>query len=144
MAHANPTDQELKDILTHAGTIAVVGASNNPEKSSYGIMQRLQRDGYRVIPVNPRETEILGERAYPSLKDVPVAIDIVDVFRRAEDTPAIADEAVAVGAKVLWLQSGISNEDTAARAKAGGLKVVMDACIATEHSMLRVPRKPTA
>ena len=141
MAHANPSGQELRQLLTDARTIAVVGASGNPEKSSYGIMQKLQRSGYAVIPVNPRETDILGERVYPSLKDIPVPIDIVDVFRRAEDTPAIAEEAVAVGAKALWLQTGISNEDAAARAKAGGLTVVMDACIATEHAALGVPVK---
>lgn len=142
--HTNPSDEELKTLLTNAQTIAVVGASGNPEKASYGIMQRLQNVGYHVIPVNPRETEVLGEKSYPSLSDIPGtpgAVDIVDVFRRAEDTPPIADEAAKIGAKALWLQSGISNEDAAARAKAGGLTVVMDACIATAHSLLRVPRK---
>src|SRR5918911_1432893 len=129
MAHANPSDAELRRLLTDATTIAVVGASSNPEKASYGIMQKLQRAGYRVVPVNPRETEILGERAYPSVLDVPEPIDIVDVFRRSEDTPGIADEAVTKGAKALWLQTGIVNEDAANRAKAGGLTVVMDACI---------------
>jgi predicted CoA-binding protein len=103
-------------------------------------MRKLQSVGYKVIPVNPRETEILGETAYPSLKDVPVPIDIVDVFRKSEDTPGIADEAVAVGAKALWLQTAISNDDAAARAEAGGLMVVMDTCIAATHAMLRVPK----
>jgi predicted CoA-binding protein len=141
MAHANPPDQELKQLLTDATTIAVVGASSNPDKASHGIMQKLQHAGYRVIPVNPRETEILGERSYPSLVDVPERIDIVDVFRRAEDTPGIADEAVTIGAKALWLQSGIVSEDAAARGRAGGLTVVMDACIGATHSRLRVPKK---
>jgi len=141
MAHANPSDADLQRLLTDATTIAVVGASSNPDKASHGIMQKLQSVGYRVIPVNPRETEILGERSYPSLTDVPVHIDIVDVFRRAEDTPAIADEAVKIGAKALWLQTGIVNEDAAARATAGGLAVVMDACIGATHSLLRVPKK---
>ena len=141
MAHSNPSDEELRQILSNASTIAVVGASSKPDRSSHGIMQRLQYVGYRVVPVNPHETEVLGERAYPSLKDVPIKIDIVDVFRRPEFTPAIADDAVAVGAQVLWLQSGIENEDAARRAKAGGLKVVMDACLATVHSYLRVPKK---
>ena len=141
MAHANPSDAELKQLLTDATTIAMVGASANPEKASHGIMQKLQRSGYRVIPVNPRETEILGERSYPSLIDVPERIDIVDVFRRAEDTPGIADEAVTIGAKALWLQSGIVSEDAAARATAGGLTVVMDACIGATHSLLRVAPK---
>ena len=98
---------------------------------------------YKVIPVNPRETEILGERSYPSLSDVPERIDIVDVFRRAEDTPPIADEAVKVGAKALWLQTGISSDDAAARAIKGGLTVVMDACIGATHALLRIPRKKT-
>jgi predicted CoA-binding protein len=141
MAHANPSDEVLKQLLTDATTIAIVGASSNPEKASYGIMQKLQRAGYRVIPVNPRETEILGERSYPSLVDVPERIDIVDVFRRAEDTPGIADEAVTIGAKALWLQSGIVSEDAAARAAQGGLVTVMDACIGATHSLLRVPPK---
>src|SRR5882672_1960931 len=141
MAHANPSDPELKQLLTDATTIAIVGASSNPDKASYGIMQKLQKAGYRVVPVNPRETEILGERSYPSLVDVPERIDIVDVFRRAEDTSGIADEAVTIGAKALWLQTGIVSEDAAARATAGGLTVVMDACIGATHSLLRVPKK---
>jgi predicted CoA-binding protein len=141
MAHQNPSDQELKQLLTDATTIAIVGASSNPEKASYGIMQKLQKVGYHVIPVNPRETEILGERPYASLVDVPERIDIVDVFRRAEDTPGIADEAVTIGAKALWLQTGIVSEDAAARATKGGLTVVMDACIGATHSLLRVPNK---
>lgn len=141
MAHQNPSDQELKQILTDATTIAMVGASSNPEKGSYGIMQKLQKAGYRVIPVNPRETEILGERSYPSLVDVPERIDIVDVFRRAEDAPGIADEAATIGAKVLWLQSGIRSEDAAERAAKGGMVAVLDACIGATHSLLRVPKK---
>ena len=144
MAYANPPDPELKRLLTEATTIAMVGASSNPEKASYGIMQKLQKAGYRVIPVNPRETEILGERSYPSLIDVPERIDIVDVFRRPEDTPSIADDAVTIGAKALWLQEGIVSEDAAARAQAGGLIVVMDKCIGATHSLLRVPRKGTS
>jgi uncharacterized protein len=138
MAHQNPSDEELKQILTAATTIAIVGASSDPDKESYGIMQKLQKAGYRVIPVNPRETEILGERSYPSLVDVPERIDIVDVFRRAEDTPGIADEAATIGAKVLWLQSGISSEEAAERATKGGLVTVMDTCIGATHSLLQV------
>jgi predicted CoA-binding protein len=141
MPHTNPTDEQLRQLLTSASTIAMVGASGNPERESHGIMQKLQSVGYRVIPVNPRESEILGEQSYPSLKDVPVPIDIVDVFRRSEDTPAIAAEAVTVGAKALWLQTGIVNDDAAERAEAAGLMVVMDACIGATHAMLRVPKK---
>jgi uncharacterized protein len=142
MSHQNPSDHDLKQLLTDATTIAMVGASSNPEKASYGIMRKLQRAGYRVIPVNPSEPEILGEQSYASLIDVPERIDIVDVFRRAEDTPSIADDAVTIGAKALWLQTGIVNEDAAARAEKGGLLVVMDACIGATHSLLRVPPKP--
>ena len=141
MAHANPSDQELKQLLTDATVIAMVGASSNPDKTSHGIMRKLQSAGYRVIPVNPTETEILGERSYASLIDIPERVDIVDVFRRAEDTPAIADEAVTIGAKVLWLQTGITSEDAAERARKGGLTVVMNTCIGATHSVLRVPRK---
>jgi predicted CoA-binding protein len=141
MAHRNPSDAELKNLLTEARTIAMIGASSNPDKASYGIMQQLQKRGYHVIPINPRETEVLGERAYASLADVKEPIDIVDVFRRAEDTPAIADEAVKVGAKALWLQTGIASDDAAARAEAGGLLAVMDACIAATHALLQVPPK---
>ena len=136
MAHRNPSAGEIAHLLTSASTIAVVGASSNPERSSHGIMGRLLQLGYRVIPVNPNETEVLGQKAYPSLTDVPVPIDIVNVFRRAEYTPAIADEAVKVRAHALWLQQGVVNEDAAARAKAGGLLVVMDACIAVAHALL--------
>src|SRR5438128_766382 len=143
MAHANPSDQELRQLLTDATVIAMVGASSDPDKPSNGIMRKLQHAGYRVIPVNPRETEVLGERSYPSLIDVPERIDIVDVFRRAEDAPAIADEAVTVGAKALWLQTGIVSEEAAARAQAGGLMVVMDACIGATHARLRIPLKTT-
>ncbi len=141
MAHANPSEQIIRNLLTDAAVIAIVGASNNPEKASYGIMQKLQRAGYRVIPINPKETDVLGERSYASLLDVPERIDIVDVFRRAEDTPPIADDAVKIGAKALWLQSGIRSDDAAARAEAGGLTVVMDTCIGATHSLMRIPNK---
>jgi len=141
MPHSNPSDQELKELLTNATTIAIVGASSNPDKESFGIMQKLLHAGYNVVPINPKETEILGQRSYPSLIDVPEPIDIVDVFRRAEDTPAIADDAITIGAKALWLQTGIANEDAAARAKAGGLMVVMDTCIGATHSLLRIAPK---
>ena len=142
--HTNPSDAELKQLMTNASTIAVVGASSKTDRSSYGIMRKLQSVGYRVIPVNPHETEVLGERAYASLSDIPVPVDIVDVFRRSEYTPPIADEAVKIGAKALWLQMGVENEDAARRAKAGGLTVVMDSCLGTMHAVLRVPRKKTA
>jgi predicted CoA-binding protein len=141
--YRNPPDHIIKELLTNATTIAIVGASSKPDRASYGIMQRLRQVGYRVIPVNPHESEVLGERAYPSLSEIAEPIDIVDVFRRAEHTPAIADEAVKIGAKALWLQSGIVNEEAAARATSGGLLVIMDACLGTMHSVLRVKREAT-
>jgi uncharacterized protein len=144
MTHQNPTQAELKELLERATTIALVGASSNPDKASHGIMEKLLSVGYRVIPVNPRESEVLGQRAYASLEAIEEKVDIVDVFRRAEDTPPIAEEAARIGAGVLWLQSGISSEEAAEKAKAGGLTVVMDLCIGTMHSMLQVPKKSGA
>ena len=136
-----PSDDAIRQLLTEARTIAVVGASSSPDRPSHGIMRKLLSVGYTVIPVNPRETEVLGQKAYPTLTDVPVPVDIVDVFRRAEDTPPIAEESVRIGAKTLWLQSGIVNDEAAAIARAGGLTVAMDACIGTMHSLLRVPKR---
>jgi predicted CoA-binding protein len=141
MRHENPSDQELYAILDEAETIAVVGASSNPARPSHGIMQRLLAAGYRVFPVNPNEREVLGQKAYAKLSDVPSKIDIVDVFRRAEHTPQIADEAAAISARTLWLQSGVWNDEAADRAKRQGLTVVMDACTGALLSLLRVPKK---
>jgi predicted CoA-binding protein len=137
--HKNPSDEVLRQLLTETRTIAVVGASANPDRSSNGIMGKLLEVGYRVIPVNPNETEVLGQRAYPTLAAIPEKVDLVNVFRRPEHTPAIADEAVAIGARALWLQQGIVNQDAAERAERGGLLVVMDSCIGVMHSLLRVP-----
>jgi predicted CoA-binding protein len=141
MPHQNPPAEQLRKLLTDARTIAMVGASSSPDKPSHGIMKKMLAAGYRVIPVNPRETEVLGQKAFPSLRDIPEKVDIVDVFRRAEDTPSIADDAVAIGAKAIWLQSGIVNDETARRAQAGGILAVMDACIGVEHSLLQIPPK---
>ena len=133
-----PSDQELRSILGDAKTIAVVGLSSNPEKESYGVARFLQSRGYRIIPVNPNETEVLGEQAYAKLTDVPEKVDVVDVFRRAEDTPLIAREAAEVDAKVLWLQSGIVNEETRRIAEEAGLEVVMGVCIRSASRRLGV------
>ena len=144
MAHVNPSDDALTRILTEATTIAMVGASANPARPSHGIMKRMLAAGYRVIPVNPREIEVLGQRAVASLADVHEPIDIVDVFRRSEDAPAIADEAVAAKAKVLWLQLGVSSDEAAARAKAAGLTVIMNKCIGATHDALHIaPKRAT-
>lgn len=133
-----PSDAELRSILGDAETIAVVGLSSNPLKDSYEVAEFLQRKGYRIVPVNPNETEVLGERAYPTLLDVPeeIRIDVVDVFRRAEHTPPIAEQAVQVGARVLWLQDGIVNEEAWRIAEAGGLTVIMGVCIRTTSRRL--------
>lgn len=123
----------IKELLGNARTIAVVGLSNNPERASYRVSEYLQEQGYRIIPVNPSITEVLGEKAYPSLSAVPEKVDIVDIFRRSEDVPPIADEAIAIKAKGIWMQQGITNESAAKKAESGGLKVVMDCCIMIEH-----------
>jgi predicted CoA-binding protein len=141
MRHVNPDADTLRALLTDARTIAVVGASSKPDRPSYGVMRKLLDAGYRVLPVNPREREVLGHKAHASLAAIGEPVDIVDVFRRAEHTPPIADEAVTIGARVLWLQQGVVNQEAAARARAGGLTVVMDSCIAVEHALLQVPRK---
>ena len=125
----NPTDSELRELLTGASTIAMVGASANPGKPSHAIMKMLISAGFDVIPVNPTETEVLGRQAVPSLEGIETPVDIVNVFRRPDQTPDIADDAVKIGARVLWLQSGIVSEEAAARARRGGLAVVMDRCI---------------
>jgi predicted CoA-binding protein len=129
MAHTNPTDDQLRTLLASVRTIAVVGASSRQDRPSHGVMKTLIDAGYRVIPVTPKEPAVLGRTAYASLADVPEQVDIVDVFRRAGETPAVAEDAVKIGAKALWLQLGISNDDAARIAEAAGLTVVMDLCI---------------
>jgi len=126
-----PEDKELEALLGEAKVIAVVGLSSKPWRDSYEIAEYLQSKGYRIIPVNPKETEVLGERAYASLQEIPVdvRVDVVDVFRRAEETPAVARDSVAIGAKALWLQDGIVNEEAARIATDAGLDVVMGVCI---------------
>jgi predicted CoA-binding protein len=114
-------------------TIAVVGLSNRRSRPSYGVSEYLQEQGYRIIPVNPNETEVLGEKAYARLEDIPEPVDIVDVFRRSEEVPAIVDSAIKIGAKGIWMQEGVSDETAAAKARAAGLDVVMDHCILKIH-----------
>ena len=115
-------------------TVAIVGLSKDPLRPSHFIGFYLQRHGYKIVPVNPREPEILGERSYPSLKDIPFPVDIVDVFRRPDAVPDIAREAVAIGAKVLWLQFGVISPEGARIAADGGLDVIMDRCMKVEHA----------
>jgi uncharacterized protein len=129
-------DKTMKDILLSIKTIASVGLSSNTEKESYWIVSYLKDQGYHVIPVNPTATEILGEKAYPDLSSVPEKIDVVQVFRRSEDVPPIVDEAIKVGAKVVWMQEGIVNLEAARKARQAGLQVVMDACMRATHRRL--------
>ena len=124
----------IQRVLHSAATIAVVGLSNNELRASYFIGYYLKRHGYRVIPVNPRETEILGQKCYPSLRDVPVPVDLVDVFRAPDALPEIARESVAIGAGTLWCQFGVINSEGAKIAEDGGLTVIMDRCIKVEHA----------
>jgi hypothetical protein len=141
MAHENPSLEKMRRLLTEARVIAVVGASSKPDRPSHGMVATLLEAGYRVYPVNPNETVVVGQRAYPSLEAVPEKIDVVDVFRRAEFTPDVASDAARVGAKALWLQLGVWSEEAAKRAKAAGLVVVMDRCIGVMHEQLGVPAK---
>lgn len=127
----------LREILVAARTIAVVGLSDKPHRPSHEVAAYLQDAGYRIIPVNPMITEVLGERAYASLRDIAAPIDIVDIFRRPQFVPQIVEDAIAIGAKVVWMQLGIVHEEAAARARAAGLAVVMDTCLATTHDRLR-------
>ena len=130
------SDQELKNILLSAKTVASVGLSGNQQKESYWIAAYLQEQGYRVIPVNPTATEILGEKAYPDLGSVPEKIDVVQVFRKPEDVPPVVDDAIKAGAKVVWMQEGIVNHEAAQKAREAGLEVVMDACMRATHRRL--------
>lgn len=135
--HENPSRDEIRDILRQAKTIAVVGLSDNPERTSHSVSKAMQAQGYRIIPVNPNADTVLGETSFASLKDVDVPIDIVNVFRRSEHTPPIAREAVEIGAKVFWLQLGIVNMEAEKIAREGGLTVIMDRCIKVEHALTR-------
>ncbi|MGE5641483.1 MAG: CoA-binding protein [Byssovorax cruenta] len=129
-------DKDMKDILLSTKTIASVGLSGNQEKESYWIASYLKDQGYRIIPVNPTAPEILGEKAYPDLESVPEKIDVVQVFRRPEDVPPVVEAAIKAGAKVVWMQEGIVNEEAAQRAREAGLQVVMDACMRATHRRL--------
>jgi predicted CoA-binding protein len=125
--------QGIPELLRSAKTIAVVGLSSNRKRPSYSVSEYMQRAGYRIVPVNPGEIEVLGERAYASLEAVPERIDIVDVFRRSEFVAEIVESAIRVGARAVWMQEGVSDAAAAAKARAAGLVVVMDRCILKEH-----------
>jgi uncharacterized protein len=129
----NAASDPILEILKKYKTIAVVGLSPNPARASYEVAKYMQSAGYKIIPVNPNESEVLGEKSYARLEDAPVKIEIVNVFRRAEDVPPVVEGAIKIGAKVVWMQLGIENAAAAERARAAGLIVVEDACVLVEH-----------
>ncbi len=129
----NAPDDEVRQILSDAKVIAIVGLSDKPERDSYGVAGYLQENGYRIIPVNPNVTEVLGEKAHPSLRDVPGSADTVVIFRRVEAVPGIVDDAIAIGAKVVWMQERIVHNESADKARDAGLQVVMNKCMMKEH-----------
>jgi len=124
----------IKTILENFKTLAVVGLSSKPARPSYGVASYMQKHGYRVIPVNPCEEAVLGEKAYPTLEVVPEAVDVFIIFRRSECAPVIVEQAIRKGAKVVWMQEGVVNEDAARRAREAGMVVVQDRCILKEHA----------
>jgi predicted CoA-binding protein len=134
---AAPSADPIFDILTNYKSIAVVGLSSNPARPSYGVTEYMQASGYQIIPVNPNETDVLGEPSYASLEEVPHKLEIVDIFRRAEEVQPVVEAAIRAGARVIWMQQGIANEPAAEKARAAGLTVVMDACILIEHKRRR-------
>ena len=130
------TDDEVRQALATARVIAVIGLSDNVERPSYGVAQYLQQQGYRIIPVNPEVSSVLGEQAYPDLQSVPEPVDIVDIFRRSAVVGAHVDEVIAKGAKLIWMQLGVRDDAAAQRARAAGIPVITNRCIAVEHNRL--------
>ena len=128
----------VAELLRSAHTIAVVGLSSKRFRPSFGVAEYMQSSGYRIIPVNPYETEVLGEKAYAELESIPERVDIVDIFRRSEFVPEIIDAAIRMGARAVWMQEGVAHEEAAALARAAGLTVVMDRCILKEHRRMLV------
>lgn len=129
--------QVIEEILRNTRTIAVVGLSSNPLRPSYDVSRYMQQQGYRIIPVNPNESSVLGEKAYGSLADVPEPFDLVNIFRRSEEAGHHVDEAIRLGARAVWMQDGVVDEEAAGRALQAGLKVVMDRCLLREHARRR-------
>ncbi len=130
------TDQDLKSILLTAKTIAIVGLSDKPDRDSYRVAEYLQNHGYRIIPVNPTVESVLGEKSYASVAEIPEPVDVVDIFRKPDAVGPIVAEAIAAGAKVVWMQLGVVNEAAAQAARTAGLQVVMDRCMKVEHQRL--------
>ena len=128
--------RSIEEILRECKTVAVVGLSPNPSRPSHGVAAYLQSHGYRIVPVNPMVDEVLGERSYPDLEAIPFRVELIDVFRRSEEVPPVAEQAIKVGAGALWLQLGVIHDEAAARAAEHGLDVVVDRCTAIEHRAL--------
>lgn len=126
-------DNEIKNIIENSKTVVVVGLSDKPYRPSHGVALYLQKHGYKIVPVNPHVDEVLGEKSYASLKEVPVAIDVVDIFRKSEAVGPIVDDAIKVGAKAIWMQEGVINEEAANKAREAGLNLVMNKCMMKEH-----------
>ena len=124
--------KDIDRILTQYRTVAIVGASADPERPSYRVANFLKSEGYRIIPVTPKGGEILGEKVYPNLSSIPMPVDVVDIFRRSEEIPPVVDEAIAIGARAVWMQEGLINEEAAERARKAGLTVVMNHCMRKE------------
>lgn len=129
-----PKEDPIQELLRRSRVIAVVGLSSKPHRPSHGVARYLQKAGYRIIPVNPNEQEVLGEKSYSRLEDVPVKVDIVDIFRRSEYVLPVVNGAIAIGARMVWMQEGVTHEEAAERARAAGLEVVMDRCLLKEHA----------
>ena len=132
----NPSDQEIRELLSESTTIAVVGLSPKPSRPSHGVANYLQKQNYRIIPVNPGHSDILGEKSYASLSEIPEKVDVVDIFRKPEHVAPIVEQAIKIKAKAIWMQSGIVNHQASQIAKDAGLMVVMDRCLAVAHSTL--------
>jgi predicted CoA-binding protein len=131
-------DREIQDVLSKSKTVAVVGISPKEDRPSHGVTSYLKLKGYRIIPVRPDGEEILGEKVYHNLMQIPgeVQVDVVDIFRKSEDVPPVVEEAIRIGAKVIWMQEGVINEEAAAKARKAGLRVVMDRCMKKDHRSL--------
>lgn len=141
MTSWNSTDEDMRDILRGVETIAVVGLSPNPFRPSYGVAGYLQRAGYRIVPVNPNYSEVLGERSYPSLSAVPFPIDIADIFRRPDALPEVVEDAIRANVSRLWFQIGVVNVPAIQRALDAGIQVVVDRCLKVEHGRLLASAK---
>jgi predicted CoA-binding protein len=136
-AWKNPTREEIKQLLDNSKTVAVVGLSSKKERASNEVASYLKGQGFNIIPVNPREDEVLGEKSYPDVSSIGQAVDVVDIFRRAEDTPPIVEEAIKSGAKCIWLQKGIISQESYDLARKAGVPIVMNACMLEEHKRSR-------